>query len=188
MGESLDEVKGFIHSSGMFIHPQKIEDILQPVMIVPESMPGDMLFKEFTENKRSIAIVVDEFGGTAGMITMEDLVEEVFGEIEDEYDFDKVSVVEEDMVQIQLEDGSFMLGGRLEIDDLNDHEQFGLELPDEEYYTTLGGLVMYYAEEIPPKGKSIEIGKYQFVVEKATRNRVIKVRVRELKETDLTQL
>ena len=185
-GESLDEVKGFIHSSGMFENPQQIEDILQPVMIVPESMPGDMLFKEFTENKRSIAIVVDEFGGTAGMITMEDLVEEVFGEIEDEYDQEKESVVEEDMVQVRLEDGSYLLGGRLEIDDLNQHETFDLNLPDEEYYTTLGGLVMYYAEDIPKKGRTIEVGLYQIVVEKATRNRVINVRVKERESLDVS--
>ncbi len=174
-GDSLDEVKGFVHSSSLFKNPQSIRELLQPVLVVPESMPANVLMAELTGNKRSIAIVVDEFGGTAGMLTIEDLVEEVFGEIEDEHDSDKIEEVEEDMVKIVNEDGSLILGARHEIDDLN--EELGLELPEEEYYTTLGGLLMYVAEDIPQKDDSIEVGDYLITVVQASQTRVIAVRI-----------
>lgn len=170
--ENLDQVKGFVHSNGLFSHPASTREILQPVLVVPETMPANMLLAEFTENKRSVAIVVDEFGGTAGMITIEDLVEEVFGEIEDEYDKEPP---EEDMVKVLQEDGSYLLGARYEIDDLN--EELQLNLPKEEYYTTLGGLVTYHAEDIPKKGESIVIGPYLITIVKATKRRVIAIKL-----------
>jgi CBS domain containing-hemolysin-like protein len=173
--DSLDEVRGFVHSSSLFRDPERIRDLLQPVLVVPESMPGNVLMAELTENKRSVAIVVDEFGGTAGMLTIEDLVEEVFGEIEDEHDSDKVEEVEEDMIKIINEDGSLILGARHEIDDLN--EELGLNLPEEEYYTTLGGLIMYVAEDIPQKDASIEVDDYLITVVDANPTRVIAVKV-----------
>lgn len=173
-GESLDEIKGFVHSNTILKKPGKIDEILQPVLIVPETMPANMMLKEFTENKKSVAIVVDEYGGTEGMITMEDLVEEVFGEIEDEHDKEE-EVVFEDMIKQTNEDGSFLLGARLEIDDLN--EAFELNLPEEEYYTTLGGLVTYYAEDIPAVGEEVIVGEYLITVGKAAKNRVISIRL-----------
>lgn len=175
-GESLDEIKGFVHSNAMFRKPTSIEEVLQPVLIVPETMLANIMLKEFTENKKSVAIVVDEYGGTEGMITMEDLVEEVFGEIEDEHDTEEEDVLE-DMVIQKNEDGSYLLGARLEIDDIN--EELNLGLPEEEYYTTLGGLVTYYAEAIPQTGEEVIVGKYLIVVENAATNRVIAVRIQE---------
>lgn len=170
--DSLDEIKGFVHSNSMFLMPESIRPHIQPVLIVPETMAADVLIAELTENQRSVAIVVDEFGGTSGMITVEDLIEEVFGEIEDEHDEE---ATEEDMVKLEQEDGSYILGARLAIDDLN--EEFQLELPDEEYYTTLGGLLMYVAEDIPPQDTIIQVGDYQITILKAISNRIITVRL-----------
>ncbi|RMG17953.1 MAG: HlyC/CorC family transporter [Bacteroidetes bacterium] len=178
--ESLDQVEGFVHSNGMFRKPGSIREILQPVLVVPESMPANMLLAEFTENKSTVAIVVDEFGGTSGMITIEDLVEEVFGEIEDEYD--KLPL-EEDTLIIKQEDGSYLLGARCEIDDLN--EELGLSLPEEEYYTTLGGLITYHAENIPAKGESIVIGPYLITVVKATKTRILTVKLQLKPDFDI---
>ncbi len=173
--ESLDEVKGFVHSSSLFQNPQSVRELMQPVLIVPESMPANMLMAELTENQRSMAIVVDEFGGTAGMLTIEDLVEEVFGEIEDEHDSDKTEEIEEDMVKVINEDGSLLLGARHEIDDLN--EELGLSLPEEDAYTTLGGLLMYTSEAIPQPEEQIEIGEYLITVVQANPTHVISVKI-----------
>lgn len=170
--DSLDEIKGFVHSNSMFLKPDSIRPHIQPVLIVPESMPADVLISELTSNQRSVALVVDEFGGTSGMITLEDLVEEVFGEIEDEHDEE---VIEEDMIKQEIEGGSYIFGARLAIDDLN--EEFQLELPDEEYYTTLGGLVMYVAEEIPEEEATIDVAQYKVTILKASSNRIITVRL-----------
>ena len=178
-GKDLDEVLGFVHSHEMFGKPQDIEEILQPVLVVPETMPANVLLGEFTENKRSVAIVVDEFGGTAGMITIEDLIEEVFGEIEDEHD-EVNEKLEEDMMCFRQEDGSYLLGGRLDIDDINEDESLPFTFPDEEYYTTLGGMIIYYAEDIPKKGHSLNMGEYRFTIEKASPNRIILVKVEVL--------
>jgi len=178
-GKDLDEIQGFVHSHGMFEKPQQIQDIIQPVFVIPETMPANMLLAEFTESKRSVAIVVDEFGGTAGMLTIEDLVEEVFGEIEDEHD-DLGEEIDEDMMCIKQEDGSFLLGGRLEIDDINEDENIELTLPDEENFSTLGGLIIYYTADIPQRGQHIVIGNFKITIEKATPNRIILVRLEVL--------
>lgn len=177
-GESLDDVKGFVHSRSLFEHPKQIKDSVQEVMIVPETMSAVMMLVEFGENKKSVALVVDEFGGTAGLITMEDLVEEVFGDIEDEYDEPEEEI--EDLLKVKNIDGSFLFGAGLEIDDIN--EEFNLELPEEEYYTSLGGLFTYHHEDIPEKGESLVIGKYKLTAQKTEQHRIILVGVKELKE------
>lgn len=177
-GESLDDVRGFVHSRSLFEHPEKIKDSIQEVMIVPETMSAVMMLVEFGENKKSVALVVDEFGGTAGLITMEDLVEEVFGDIEDEYD--EPEEEEEDEMKVKNQDGSFLFGAGLEIDDVN--EEFKLELPEEDYYTSLGGLFTYHHEDIPEKGESIMVGKYKLIAQKVEHHRIILVGVKEMKE------
>ena len=179
-GKDMDEVLGYIHSHEMFGRPDNLGEIIQPVLVIPETMSANVLLGEFTESKRSVAIVVDEFGGTAGMITIEDLIEEVFGEIEDEHD-EENEKVEEDMICQKQEDGSYLLGGRLDIDDLNEDESLDLVFPDEEYYTTLGGMIIYYAEDIPKKGHIILQGDYRFTVEKSTPTRIIVVKVENLR-------
>jgi putative hemolysin len=172
-GESIDDVKGYAHSSSLFHKPESMDELLQPVIVVPETMPANNLLIELNENKRSVGLVVDEFGGTAGIVTIEDLVEEVFGEIEDEYYEEEV---EEDLVKIQYDDGSYLLGARHEIDYLN--EELGLELPEEEYYTTLGGLVVYVAENIPQPEAQVALSDHYLVtVVKASPTRVISVKL-----------
>lgn len=178
--DNLDDIKGVIHSISMFGMPDGIQELIQPVLHVPESMPANVLLAELTENKRSVAIVVDEFGGTAGMITVEDLVEEVFGEIEDEHSSEKEEPIEADMVMLTHDDGSYTLGARLEIDDIN--ENTGLSLPEADYYATLGGLIIHMAEDIPPEGTLIDLPPYQVTILQATPTRVIKVHLVELPE------
>jgi len=173
--ESMDNVKGIIHSSSMFELPTSIRGLIQPVMVVPETMPANEILFELTKSSRSVAIVVDEFGGTSGMITVEDLVEEVFGEIEDEHDNEKDKVVEDDMVAIKNEDGSYTLGARLEIDDLN--EEFDLESPEQESYSTLAGWILYEHEDIPEEGETVAIEPYHITVLEAMQNRIVKVRL-----------
>ncbi|MEL6591356.1 MAG: hemolysin family protein [Bacteroidota bacterium] len=180
-GENLDEVKGYVHSSSLFSKPENWQDLIQQVTVVPEAMPANKLMLELTENQRSVGLVVDEFGGTAGILTIEDLIEEVFGEIEDEYYEEEL---EEDLVKVSYEDGSFLLGARHEIDDLN--EELSLELPMEEYYTTLGGLITYVAESIPPKDAQVSIDeRYLVTVQKSTARRVIAVKLEVLPGADL---
>lgn len=174
--ESLDNVKGIVHSSSMFQMPNSIRGLIQPIMVVPETMQANEILLELTKSSRSVAIVVDEFGGTSGMITVEDLVEEVFGEIEDEHDNEKEKVVEDDMVSIKNEDGSFTLGARLEIDDLNEAYP-ELKIPEEEYYTTLAGWILYANEDIPQEGEIVEIPPYHITVLEAMQNRIVKVRL-----------
>ena len=176
-GESLDDIRGFVHSNGLFQMPKTIEPVIQPVLIVPESMPANVLLAELTENQRSVAVVVDEFGGTSGMVTMEDMVEEVFGEIEDEHDQPEDEEPEEDMVIINNKDGSWMVGARNEIDDIN--AELEIDLPEDEYYTTLGGLIMHVAENIPEQEEVVEIGDYLVTIIKATQNRIILVKLQK---------
>lgn len=168
--ESIDEVLGYAHSSSMFKSPKNIMDVLQPVIMVPESMPANVLLSEFTNHRTAIAIVVDEFGGTDGIVTLEDLVEEVFGEIEDEHD----ETVEEDLVGEKIGPKSWVFSARHEVDDVNrDH---GLKLPEGEY-NTLGGMIMFYAEDIPEIEEELMIGQYKVKVLEASENKVDKIRI-----------
>jgi CBS domain containing-hemolysin-like protein len=139
-------------------------------------MSADVLLREFGEKRRTVAVVIDEFGGTSGMITMEDLIEEVFGDIEDEHDdVPSITPLEEDMQWLANPDGSYTFGGRVEIYDIN--ERLPFELPEEDAYTTMGGLVVYYAERIPTEGETIEMGEFTVQILKATETRVVVVRL-----------
>jgi len=179
--DNLDHVKGFVHSNDFFGRPTEIAPILKPVLLVPESMSADVLLREFGETRRTVAIVVDEFGGTSGMITMEDLIEEVFGDIEDEHDDAPTATPEEEDLQlIANHDGSYILGGRLDIYDLN--QRLALDLPQEDAYTSVGGLIVYYAERIPKEGETIEMGEFDIAILKATETRVLLLRLNKRHE------
>lgn len=167
---SLDNVVGFVHSSMLFKHPKSVTDVLQPILMVPESMSANVLLQEFTKNRRSIAIVVDEFGGTEGLVTMEDLVEEVFGEIEDEHDEPE----EDELLAKQLDPNTWLLSTRWEVFDVN--KEFGLDLPEGDY-NTLSGLLMFQAEDIPAEGDVIVVGDYTFTVMEAAQNKVETVKL-----------
>ncbi|MCF8309728.1 MAG: hemolysin family protein [Bacteroidales bacterium] len=171
--ETLDNITGYCHSSDMFKKPQSIREAVRQVTYVPETMHANDVLSLFIEKNQNIATVVDEFGGTAGLVTMEDIIEEIFGEIEDEYD-------EELMEENKLNDYEYIFSSRLEIDYLN--EKYNLGLPDSEEYETISGLLLYHQENIPSIGEKVEIGKFNFIILNASRKRVEKVRLLISKE------
>lgn len=149
--ESIDNIIGYVHSFELFKKPQNIRSILRPVSLIPESMAANETLNLLTKERRSIAVVLDEFGGTSGLVTVEDVVEELFGEIDDEHD-------KEELLEKQLNDKEFMFSARKEIDYLN--EKYDLRLPDSDSYSTLGGLMITHMEKIPEKGEELKLGDY----------------------------
>jgi putative hemolysin len=150
--ESIDHIIGYVHSYEIFKKPENIQHVLRPVVIIPEPMPANEILELFIKQKKSVAVVVDEFGGTAGMITMEDIVEEIFGEIEDEHD-------KEDTTELIISNKEYHFSARLEIDYLN--SKYNLDLPtNTEEYDTLGGLFLHLHEDIPEEGLTIEYEGY----------------------------
>ena len=166
--DSVDDVIGYCHALGLFQKPQSIESIIIPIMTVPETMPAQDMLVRFLSERKSIALVVDEFGGTAGMITVEDIVEQIFGEIQDEYD------TNEDWIEQQIDARTYLLSARHEIDDLN--EKHGWSLPEGDY-ETLGGLILSINEDLPNVGDVFEISPYSFTVEAVQGTRINTVRV-----------
>ena len=161
--ETMEDVLGYCHSLSMFKKPKEIQGILTPIPIVPEAMPAkDLLFK-FSKEHKSLALVVDEFGSTAGLVSMEDVMEQIFGEIEDEYD-DK-----EDLTEKRLEDKSYLLSGRLEIDYLNDKYEWNLPEGD---YDTLGGMIISVNEDIPEMNEVIVYQPFSFQIMEMTDTKI----------------
>ncbi len=164
--ENIDNIIGYTHSFDLFKNPEGVKNIVLPISIVPETMPANEALKVFIEKNRGIAIVVDEFGGTSGMITLEDLVEEIFGEIEDEHD-------SEELMEEQLAEGKFKLAARLEIDYLN--EKYRLNLPISEEYETLAGFIISRHESIPQKADQITIDNFKIEILEVAENRIHEV-------------
>lgn len=160
---NIDRLIGYAHSLEIFNNPQSIRSILRPIPFVPESMLANELLETFSKERKAVAAVVDEFGGTSGMVTVEDVMEEIFGEIEDEHD-KEVSVEE------VLSENNLRLSARLEVDYLN--QKYELDLPVSEAYETLGGLLIDQFESIPNEGAQITIGKYSFTIEKASETHI----------------
>ena len=160
---NIDRLIGYAHSLEIFNNPQSIRSILRPIPFVPESMLANELLETFSKERKAVAGVVDEFGGTSGMVTVEDVMEEIFGEIEDEHD-KEVSVEE------VLSENNLRLSARLEVDYLN--QKYELDLPVSEAYETLGGLLIDQFESIPNEGAQITIGKYSFTIEKASETHI----------------
>lgn len=163
--ENADHIIGFVHQSEMFGKPSRIQDVLKPVLIVNESMQAHDLLRDFIQKRRSVAVVVDEFGGTAGLVVIEDVIEEIFGEIDDEFDT-------EQLTETMLEPGHFLLSTRHEIEYLN--EKYNLSLPEGDYHT-LGGFVISICGKIPRVRESIREGSFEFVVTKAKGARIEEV-------------
>lgn len=151
--DTIDDIIGYIHSFELFKKPKTISSVLMPVVYVPETMLVKDVLNVLTKKHKSICVVIDEYGGTSGMMTVEDIVEELFGEIEDEHD--SIALVEE-----VLENNTYRLSARHEVDYLN--ETFKLNLPESENYETLGGLVVSFTEEIPEEGETIHIEGFKF--------------------------
>jgi len=166
--DSIDNIIGYVHSYELFKQPQSIQNILLPVAFVPESQQAQTVLEEFTRQSRSIAVVVDEFGGTSGLVTIEDIIEEIFGEIEDEHDT-------EEHTEQRINENEFLFAGRLEIDYLN--ETYQLNIPYSDEYETLAGYLINHLQDIPEKYTRTTIGKYDFVVESVSGQRIETVRV-----------
>lgn len=171
--DNIDNIIGYVHSFELFKRPQSIKAMLMPIFIVPESMPAQFVLRKFTEKKNGMAIVVDEFGGTSGILTIEDIIEELFGEIEDEHDQDE-------FVEVKVGTSEYIFSGRLEIDHIN--ENFKLNLPISEGYDTLSGLIIHSLKEIPEKGDRLHIEGFEFNIDKMDGQRIDLVRVKVLSD------
>jgi len=169
----MDNIVGYVHHQQMLNKPKKLAPIVLDLPFVPEVMRVQEVMNRFIKNRVSIACVVDEFGGTAGIITLEDIVEEIFGEIEDEHD-------QEDYIENQISEKEFLFSGRLEIDYLNE-KYAELNFPEGEYHT-LSGYLVTVTETIPKQGFNIELGGYQFILELVSDTKIETVRVIKLPE------
>ncbi len=173
--ENADNIVGFVHSYEMFKHPADIQSILLPVSVFPETAATKDLLTHFTENHRSVALVVDEFGLTSGMVTVEDIIEEIFGEIDDEHDI-------EELVEGKIGNNEFIFSGRLEIDYINN--KYHLNIPESEEYTTLAGYIFHHHENIPTVKEEILISPFIITVQAVAGNRIEQVKVRVIKEDE----
>jgi CBS domain containing-hemolysin-like protein len=164
--DNIDNIIGYVHSFDMFKDPKNIQSVLREVLFVPETIPINELLNEMTKKKKNIAIVLDEYGGTSGLITLEDIIEEIFGEIEDEHD-------KNELFEKQIDKNTFVLSGRHEIEDLND--KYDLNIPEDESYETLGGYILDKIGEIPEEGDEFDIDHFHIKINKTSPNQILKV-------------
>jgi CBS domain containing-hemolysin-like protein len=160
---SIDHVTGYFELKDIFKNPPNIQSGMRKIAIVPETMPANRLLKLFVEEKKNIAVVVDEFGGTSGMITIEDVLEEIVGDIEDEHDTNE-------MIEKDLGNGEYIFSGRLETDYLN--EKYNLNIPEQDDYSTLAGMVLFYHGSIPKNNDIIRISNIVIKILKVTTTRL----------------
>lgn len=161
--EDIDHIIGYIHSSEMFRNPRRWIDHVRTMPFVPETMVAQKLMKIFMQQKKTLGVVVDEFGGTSGIVALEDIVEEIFGDIEDEHDSDKY-------IAKRTDDGDYVLSARLEIDKIN--EMFDLGLPESDDYMTLGGLILHDYQSFPKLNEIVKIGSYDIKILKASMTKI----------------
>ncbi|HEX3074146.1 MAG TPA: hemolysin family protein [Ignavibacteriales bacterium] len=173
--ENIDNIKGVILAYDLFKSPKNVRDIMKDVIYVPDTKKTIEMLNEFLRKRVSIAIVVDEFGGTAGLITGEDIIEEIFGEIKDEYDIDEE-------INRKVDEDSYIIGGKVEIDAIN--EKFNLNIPKSDY-ETIGGFITYHLGRIPAKGESVVIGDFRFLIIKANQIRIDLVKMYIDKQPEL---
>jgi len=166
--ENIDDIIGYVHSFDLFKKPQSIRSVMKPVEYVPETMLIQDTLNLLTKKRRSMAVVIDEYGGTSGILTVEDIIEELFGEIEDEHDV--VEYREE-----QIDDNTYLFSARLEVDYLN--EQYKLNLPESEEYETLGGLIMNQTEAIPEKGFKMDIDTFVLDIVEVSNTKIELVKI-----------
>ncbi|MDZ7330527.1 MAG: hemolysin family protein [candidate division KSB1 bacterium] len=166
--KDIDNIVAVVYAKDLFFNPKELKEICEEILYVPETKSAFELLKEFQRQKISIAVVLDEYGGTAGLVTLEDLIEELFGEIYDEFDLDH------EPMYIMEDERTIKVVGQAEVDELN--EKFGLEI-EEGDYTTIGGFITDKLGRIPHPGESIDTERYKIIVEKASRKRIILVKI-----------
>ena len=171
--ENIDDILGYVHSFELFKKPTSIKKVLMPVVFVPETMLVKDVLGILSKKRKSIAVVIDEYGGTSGIITVEDIIEELFGDIEDEHD--SIALIEE-----ELGEGHYKFSARLEVDYLN--ETYKLDLEESENYETLGGLIVNHTEEIPEQGETVEIEDYIFTILEVSSTKIELVEVKNISE------
>ncbi|MCX6215223.1 hemolysin family protein [Spirosoma sp.] len=172
--DTIDDVIGYCHALALFKKPATVEEIITPIIVVPETMPAQDLLLRFLSERKSLALVVDEFGGTAGIVSVEDMVEQIFGEIQDEYD------TNEDWVEQQLDETNWLLSARHEIEDLN--KTYDWTIPESPQYDTLGGLILATHEDVPQVGEVIEFSPFTFTIISMDGTRIDTVKVHLNKE------
>ncbi|GAB3015257.1 hemolysin family protein [Spirosoma pulveris] len=172
--DTIDDVIGYCHALALFKKPATVEEIITPIIVVPETMPAQDLLLRFLSERKSLALVVDEFGGTAGIVSVEDMVEQIFGEIQDEYD------TNEDWVEQQLDEANWLLSARHEIEDLN--KTYDWHIPESPQYDTLGGLILATHEDVPQVGEVIEFLPFTFTIVSMDGTRIDTVKVHLNKE------
>ncbi len=165
---SIDNIVGYVHVSEMFGEARNIRSMMMPIAVVPETMRANLLLRQFTSQHKSIAIVVDEFGGTAGLITLEDVLEEIFGEIHDEHD-------QEEYEERKIDETTYIFEARLEVDYLN--EKYKLNLPISDEYDTIAGLILHQTQAIPVQGDEVKIDHFTFKILQAGHAKVEKVQM-----------
>lgn len=172
--ENIDDIVGYVHSFDMFKKPKTIKEVLIPIVTIPETIQINEVLNLLMRKRKSMAVVLDEYGGTSGIVTLEDIVEELFGEIEDEHDKDK-------FIEEKISDDEYLFSARLEVDYIN--ETYHLNLPESEEYETLSGLIVLHTEEIPTQGETISLPPFVFSIEACSQTRIETVRV-FIKEND----
>ncbi len=165
----IDHIVGYVHSSEMFRNPDRWQDCIYKMPFVPETMTARKLMRIFLQQKKSLGVVVDEFGGTSGIVSLEDIVEEIFGDIEDEHDNLKY-------VAKEVAPGEYVLSARLEIDKVN--EMFGLDLPESDDYMTIGGLILNVYQSFPKLNEVIRTGRFEFKILKSTMSKIELVKLK----------
>lgn len=173
--DEIDHVIGFIQVSELFVTDIDWKKRIKPVIFAPETQLARKMMTSLLERKRSMAIVLDEFGGTSGMVTLEDLVEEIFGEIEDEHDRNQLTAR-------QVDETTYELSGRMEIEDIN--ERFHLDLPESDDYQTLAGYLLHYHEALPAEGETVTVGHFELTVTKKTAGRIELIRLKTLPQDE----
>lgn len=161
---SIDDIIGYVHSFELFKKPRSIKSVMIPVEYVPETIFIKDGLNLLTKKRKSVAVILDEYGGTAGIMTVEDIIEELFGEIEDEHDSD------EELVEQQLDETTYLFSARLDVEYLN--QEYKLNIPENDSYGTLGGFIVNTSKEIPQKGNQISIDNFHFVIEEATNTKI----------------